>query len=84
MNWSKKKRFVRDVARGAVGTKAVTAAATMSSFAVIFALCMMPWSWLEWARIDFYRQQRIYPKPQIDPQLVELARRSFVHAVRVS
>tara|TARA_B100000475_G_scaffold53209_1_gene36586 strand:- start:266 stop:529 length:264 start_codon:yes stop_codon:yes gene_type:complete len=41
MNWSKKKRFVRDVARGAVGTKADAMAASTSSFAIIFALCMM-------------------------------------------
>ena len=40
MNWSKKKRFVRDVARGAVGTKADAMAASTSSFAIIFALCV--------------------------------------------
>ena len=53
MNWSKKKRFVRDVARGAVGTKADAMAANTSSFAIIFALCMMAVDRLEWARIDF-------------------------------
>ena len=39
MNWSKKKRFVRDVARGAVegfDTKADAMAANTSSFAIIF------------------------------------------------
>ena len=40
MNWSKKNRFVRDVARGAVGTKADAMAANTSSFAIILAYCL--------------------------------------------
>ena len=64
MNWSKKNRFVRDVARGAVGTKADAMAANTSSFAIIFALCVMAvgWQWIGLIRngaelADFYPQQ---------------------------
>ena len=48
MNWSKKKRFVRDVARGAVGTKADAMAANTSSFAIILAYCLVSdgWQWI--------------------------------------
>jgi hypothetical protein len=57
MNWSKKNRFVRDVARGAVGTKADAMAANTSSFAVIFGLCMMAVDRAGMGAVHFYPQQ---------------------------
>ena len=86
MNWSKKNLFVSFVARGAVGTKADAMAANTSSFAIIFALCVMAVDRAGMGADGFLSaaaQIKLARKPHVFPQLVELADNAIFERQRV-